>query len=350
MKNELKFIKIGLVGCGRHSHEHFRAAGNTPGVQITACCDMDFEKARLCAQQYKIPSAYPSIENMLEIEDLDAVILCTWPMQHARQIEQCIKAGIKNILCEKSLALSASEALAIWQLAQQSGAFIMEACKHRHHPAIRKIEQLLANGESGRVDSIHTAFSNYEPDEQSDADFSADWRFKKECGGGVPYDWMSYLVNACNCYSGALPKRVFASGSVGGKSGVVTRIFGEIEYENGVVGFIESSKEASFSEDLHIACANVRISLPIAWGIYGGVTIRQTRRKPEWDYILTDTFEIDEANAFELQLQNFAQAIRKEEKPVMTLRESIVNVQTIDALVTSMTEGAIVPMNFSGLR
>lgn len=350
MTDEQNEIKICLVGCGQHSHEHFHAASMTRGVRITACCDIDEGRARSCAEQYGIPAYYADIEDMLKKEKPDAVILCTWPIQHAEQIKKCLSAGVKNILCEKSLALSTAEAISIWNMARGNDAFIMEACKYRHHPAIQKLEELVSAKSSGKVDSIKAAFSNYEPEELSDTDFANDWRFKKECGGGVPYDWMSYLVNACNHFAGALPKRVFASGGIGAKSGVITRIFGMIEYCNGVVGVIESSKEASFSEDLQIVCANTRISLPIAWGIYGGVTIKQTRRKPEWDYILTDSFEIGENNAFVLQLHNFYDVIRNHVHPVIPLRESVINVITIDALVTSMNENRIVEINIDNMK
>jgi predicted dehydrogenase len=340
-------LKIGLVGCGQHSHEHFNAAELVSDVKITSCCDIDKSKAKSCAEQYHIQSYYCDIDNMLKNEKLDAVILCTWPIQHAEQIQKCLQSGVKNILCEKSLALSASEAASIWKMVRENDAFIMEACKYRHHPAIKKIEELVSAKTAGKIDNIKAAFSNYEPEELSDTDFANDWRFKKECGGGVPYDWMSYLVNGCNHFAGALPRRVVASGGIGAKSGVITRIFGMIEYENGVTAFIESSKDASFSEELQLNCSNVRINLPIAWGIYGGVTIKQTRRKPEWDYILTDTFEIGEENAFVLQLQNFADVIIKNEQPVIPLHESVINVMTIDALVTSMNENEIVIMDFT---
>lgn len=38
---------------------------------------------------------------MIEKEDLDGVVLCTWSIDHREQIEGCINRGIKNILCEK---------------------------------------------------------------------------------------------------------------------------------------------------------------------------------------------------------------------------------------------------------
>lgn len=149
---------------------------------------------------------------------------------------------------------------------------------------------------------------------------------------------MSYLVNACNQFSNSAPKRIFSSGNESTKYGIINRIFGMIEYENGLVGFIESSKEANFSQELQITCSNGILRIPIAWGIYGEVKITQTHRKQDWDYILTDTYEIEQANAFTLQLKNFAQVIRGLEKPVIPLKQSIINVLTIKALVTSMLE------------
>ncbi len=337
-------LKLGIVGCGEHSHEHFKAVKEVQDIQIVACCDITEARARVCAEKYGCSGYYSNIQDMIDNEKLDGVILCTWPMQHLEQIEICLKAGIKNILCEKSLTLSSVEAVKVGELARQYEAFIMEGCKYRHHPAIRKLEQILSYGDIGKIDSIRATFSNYEPEEAQGEGTELEWRYRKECGGGVPYDWMSYLVNGCNHFSGSVPKRVFASGTNSQKYDVITRLLGMIEYENGVVAFIESSKEANFSEELQITCSNGILRLPIAWGIFGEVKITQTHRKPDWDYILTDSYEIEEANAFVLQLGNFAEVIHGKEKPVLPLAQSIQNVQTIEALVTSVINKCVVDL------
>lgn len=337
-------LKMAIVGCGAHSHEHMQASKQVEGVTITACCDIKEERACACAKQYGCSSYYSNLEKMLENEKLDGVILCTWPMQHLEQIELCLRAGIKNILCEKSLTLLAQEAVTIDNLVKHHDAFLMEGCKYRHHPAIRKLERILSNGDIGKVDSIRATFSNYEPEEAQNQGAQLDWRYRKECGGGVPYDWMSYLVNACNHFSGSVPKRVFASGTLSEKYEVITRLFGMIEYDNKVVALIESSKEANFSEELQITCANGILRLPIAWGIFGDVKITQTHRKLAWDYILTDSYEIEHVNAFALQLQNFIDVIRGEAKPVLPLYQSVQNMQVIEALVTSLTQKRIVTL------
>ncbi|MCX7708959.1 MAG: Gfo/Idh/MocA family oxidoreductase [Clostridia bacterium] len=347
MRENNNILKIGIVGCGDHSREHMNAAKAVPGVRITACCDIIEDRARNCAEKYNCVAYYTDMEVMLKNEKLDAVILCTWPMQHLEQIKKCLSMGIKNILCEKSLTLSAEEALSIWEMVERNGAFLMEGCKYRHHPAIHKLESILSYKDIGKVDSIRATFSNYEPEENLDEGIELDWRFRKECGGGVPYDWMSYLVNACNHFSGGLPTRVFASGNESERYGVINRIYGMIEYDNGIVGIIESSKDANFSQELQITCANGILRLPVAWGIYGEVKITQTHRKQDWGYILTDTYEIEEANAFILQLRNFAEVIKGREQPVIPLKQSITNALTIDALVTSMLEKRIVTMELS---
>ncbi len=331
-------IKAAIVGCGEHSHVHGEAATKLKEIKITACCDIAEERARSWAEKYGCESYYTDMAEMPAKEELDAVILCTWPGQHLEQIKSCLDAGVKNILCEKSLTVSGEEALAILELAHEREAFVMEACKNRHHPATRKMEQLVFNGENGPVDSIRAVFNNYEPEDESLPDSRRNWRERKECGGGVAYDWVSYLVNACNHFSGGKPERVFVVGDLGGVSGVINRIHGMIYYDNDIVGYVESSKKSSFSQELQITCAKGTLRLPVAWGIFGDVKITRTHRKEPWDYILTDTYEVENIDAFYLQLKNFVEVIYVKADPVMPLEQSVMNIKTIDALVESLQQ------------
>jgi predicted dehydrogenase len=305
-------------------------------ARITACCDIDIERAKAWAGQYGGIPFFPDMKTMLAREKPDAVILCTWPSLHVAQIETCLASGIRSILCEKALVLNGRDAYRIGELAMQYGAFVMEAEMYRHHPAIRTLETFLSRPETGKIDSVRAVFSNFEPGG------TADWRLRPECGGGVPYDWMSYCVNACNHFSGGKPLRVFASGSVSVKHGVIDRLYGVVEYENGVVGIIESSRSASFSEMLQLTCEGCILELPIAWGIFGKVKINRRHRKQEWDYIVTDTTEIAAADSYRIQIENFCNCIRGTETPAVTLAESIVNAFTTDALVESAMAKAVV--------
>jgi predicted dehydrogenase len=48
----------------------------------------------------------PDYRQMVRKERSDGVLLATWPNQHREQIEQCLAAAVKRILCEKALTLT----------------------------------------------------------------------------------------------------------------------------------------------------------------------------------------------------------------------------------------------------
>ncbi len=337
-----KIIKLAMVGCGEHSHAHAAAIAKIDEIEIASCCDVDKKRSANWARQYACASFYSSLESMVGSEQLDAVILCTWPNQHLEQIKICLSGGIKNILCEKALALTCDEASEIGDLVKSHQAFLMEGMMYRHHPAIQKIEQLIAHSDLGVVDSVRAAFSNYEPETDTADNLDLDWRLRQDCGGGVAYDWMSYCVNACNYFGGGAPERVYATGNVSRKLNVIDRIYGMIEYDNGKVGIIESSKGANFSQMLQVTGAKSILCLPVAWGIYGQVSIEQYRRKPEWGYIVSDKHDIEAANSFYLQLKNFCAVIQKKDKPIVHLDESKLSVSTVQSLVDSVLKKKVV--------
>jgi predicted dehydrogenase len=176
------------------------------------------------------------------------------------------------------------------------------------------------SGEIGKIDNISATFNNYEPDEEINGD-TRNWRYKKECGGGVPYDWMSYLVNAANYFSKSKPIRVFASGTISPRFDVITRLYGMIEYENGITANISSSKNASFSQELEINCSKGIINLPVSWGIFGNVKVECRRRMQDWPYIIKDTYEIEHKDSFINQIQNFVDVINGKAQPKIRNRQ-----------------------------
>ncbi len=187
---------------------------------------------------------------MLQEEALEGVVFVTWPNQHREQVARALELGVRNILCEKSLALTGREAYQMHQLAGAAGALLMEGFMYRHHPALRRMQELLASGECGPVDAVHACFSQYDPETTAPDDTERNWRQRKECGGGIPYDFACYAVNACGCFTRGVPVRAFCVGGVSERYGLVNRMYGMIEYDNGRVGLLESSKKASLTQEL----------------------------------------------------------------------------------------------------
>jgi len=138
--------------------------------------------------------------------------------------------------------------------------------------------------------------------------------------------------------------RVFASGGMSEKYDIVNRLYGIIEYNNGRVGIIESSKKSSFSQELQISCAQSILTLPLSWTIYDEVTIKQTYRA-EWGHLLFSYYQIPKADAYLQEMENFVGVIRGIEKPGMPLMETLENIFVIEALVESVMKKRIIDIS-----
>jgi predicted dehydrogenase len=143
-------LRLGIVGCGAISERHGPAADATPAVSIVACCDVRRDVAEEWRDRFGCERAYDDYRAMVSEHELDGVILATWPTLHRDQLLGCLDAGVRNILCEKSLALTGSEALEIWQAAEERGALVVEGYMYRHHPAFVTLLELVESGRTGR--------------------------------------------------------------------------------------------------------------------------------------------------------------------------------------------------------
>ena len=331
-------MEIAIVGCGGISHAHARAARSLGGrVRFASCCDTDAERAREWAAAYRAERTYASLEALLDGESPPAVLLATWPNLHRSQIEICLAAGVRNILCEKALAVSGAEAREIYDLARAAEALIMEGFMYRQHPAIRTIEKRIAVGAVGEVDYVRAVFNLWDAELEAPDDDTRNWRQRKETAGGVPFDLACYAVNACGHFAAALPVRASATGSVSERYGTINRLAGIVEYANGRIGVIESSRRSSFSQELLISGSHGTLHLPVAWSL--DAVTRVTRRwSPEFAVMEHEDHAVEQANSYALQLDNFAQAAAGHAQPVVPLVQSVVNVYVTEALNTSLLE------------
>jgi D-xylose 1-dehydrogenase (NADP+, D-xylono-1,5-lactone-forming) len=313
-------------------------------VAIVACADVRADVAEAWAERHGCEHAYPDYLAMVREHELDGVLLATWPNLHRDQVLGCLEAGARNILCEKALALDAEEAAAIRTAATAGDALVVEAYMYRHHPAVQKIDELLAQGEVGELDAVSAAFHMFDPAEDSPDDPGRDWRQRLECAGGVPWDLACYCVDACNRFARTPPRQALAVGGTSDRYGTVDRLFGLIEYEDGFVGIVQSSKRSDFDHELRLSGARGHVRLPVAWRIEGPTEVLVTR-SVGWGEFETARFPIPAVDPFRAQLESFVAAARGEAEPIPSLAESVVNACTLDALLASAAERAGVPID-----
>ncbi len=98
-------LKIGLIGAGRMGAqfaEHL--AHHVAGVHFTAVADANAQTSQAVASQFGVPAHYADYRDLLDRDDLDAVVITTPTHTHAQVIQDAAAAG-KHIFCEKPLAL-----------------------------------------------------------------------------------------------------------------------------------------------------------------------------------------------------------------------------------------------------
>ncbi len=364
--SELPAFRIGVVGCGGISSRHGRAGLESGKIQLVACCDIRESVAREWAETYDCEAWYTDYETMIRDQDLDGVVLATWPNQHREQVERCLNAGARNILSEKSLTGNGQEALELAQLVESAGAYLMEGFMYRHHPFVAELERQVAAGTIGEIDSVSSKFSTFDFEEESPDDPNRNWRRDPQRLGGSPWDITCYAINAVNHFAsmgaggrgtgkgsnpdGALasdasslvaarPTRVWSVGSISEVYGTLNRQFGLIEYDSGCVGFVEGSRQAHLSEELHIAGSEGRLSIRRAWRPQAEPVIEHQYGNDEYREIPIPSVEM-----YRLQMENFADVAQGVAEPVMPLIQTVVNMYTIEATVTSQLEGRLVDL------
>lgn len=103
-------IRVGIVGLGANTRlRHVPGLRECEGVEITGVCNRSPESTQKAAAEFNIPKTYPRWEDLVADDDLDAVVIGTWPYLHAPITLAALAAG-KHVLTEARMAASVREA------------------------------------------------------------------------------------------------------------------------------------------------------------------------------------------------------------------------------------------------
>ena len=72
-------IGVGIIGAGGISQSHANGYLQLPDqVEIIAVADMDYERAKLAADRWGAKHAFSDYQQMLQLDEIDAVSVCTF--------------------------------------------------------------------------------------------------------------------------------------------------------------------------------------------------------------------------------------------------------------------------------
>lgn len=342
-------LRLGMIGCGRIAEAHALAAERSGKAAFVACADIREESARRFAEAHGCERWYTDFEAMISASNLDAVVLATWPLQHAAQLERLLEAGCRYILCEKTLTMTGEEARRIWRRAEEVNASIVEAFMYLHHSGIKRLDELVFSPDSGPVDSVRASFHMLMA---GDDPKKPNWRYRTDTGGSAPYDRACYAVSACGRYAGSLPMRAYASCDLDAGSGLITRLYGQVRYANGCIGEVEVSNRVGYSQDLQVNCENRVLWFDDPFTTAGDAVIRERHARKfahveEQVHVIRSPLppqdDLATFYAYTPQLAAFCDHVAGSTAPLrQSLVASVANMYALDALVRSAMSGEAV--------
>jgi predicted dehydrogenase len=138
-------MKVGLVGCGGIAPIHLGAYKRLKNVEVVSLCDLNQERAKNLAVQFKIGRTYGKYMEMLEKEHLDVVDICTPVSTHARIVRDASKM-VPAILLEKPMAMNTSECDEMIKDVKKHGSKLCIGHSQIFSPHIQKAKSMTTSG------------------------------------------------------------------------------------------------------------------------------------------------------------------------------------------------------------
>ena len=153
-------IRWGIVGPGHIAHSFAKDLLLVPEGQLVAVASRNLERAKEFGKQYGARFFYGSYREMFESGEVDVVYIATPHNSHAGHSIAAMDHGIP-VLCEKPMGVNIAEVESMIEASERNNVFLMEALWSRFNPAIRKIKDMVSNGEIGEIGHMYSDFAFY---------------------------------------------------------------------------------------------------------------------------------------------------------------------------------------------
>lgn len=241
--NNIKKIKVGLIGAGWYGMVITEAALKTGNVEVIAVCDVDSKNLKDSADKLEQlqgtrPKEFVDHQKMLVVKGLDAIFIGSVPHWHALHFVDACNKGL-DIYCEKPLSYDIEEGKAMVSATIKAGNIVQIGFQRRQSKAFVRAKELIQNNAIGKVHQIKAQIhynasigDNTIQSPPSSLDWERwcgpapkldyrpsighmSWRLEKEYGNGHLVDWgihhidiIRYIMNF------QMPNSIVANGGI----------------------------------------------------------------------------------------------------------------------------------------
>ncbi len=331
-------LRWGILGAARINQQLMPAIVAAQNSELIAIAsrrpNAAEETLKKYAPQLTDVRIYQSPEELLEDTNIQAVYIPLATEEHAQWAIRAIQKG-KHVLCEKPMALHASDIEAIETAAQTHNVKVMEGFMYRFHPQFQRIQAIIQSGAIGEVRSVRTCFAY--PMQAARL-----YRIERPIsqGGGAMWDIGCYAIHAArSAFANTQPVAVSAMahynehGADISSSGLID--FGDGKYAQFNFSF-QHARRAEFEiigSSGGLKCANV-------WAKQD-----DTAQITYWNDAEGEKSETVPANNhFQLEVEHFADCILNNTAPHLSLQDAKENCLVINAALGSAKAGKLIKL------
>jgi predicted dehydrogenase len=147
-------VRVGVIGCGVQGRVHLDGYRALEDVEIAAVCDLDPARAQAAARDYEAARWTTDYTELLAGETPEVISICTMPDTHCAIARAALQAGA-HVVCEKPMALNATEAAAMVEMATAARRLLTVGLNMRYMAAAGWLHRYVAEGGVGALTHIH---------------------------------------------------------------------------------------------------------------------------------------------------------------------------------------------------
>lgn len=188
-------VRWGFIGAG-----YVASRAMAPAVHAAQGATLRAVASRDAARSSELEPevVHDSYDDLISDSTVDAVYISLTNVQHLEWVIKALDAG-KHVLCEKPLALDATEVRSMIDAADRNQRLLVEAVWTRWQPRMIRLAEVVRRGDIGELVSISSAFT-------FEGDLVGNYRSLPEFGGGALLDvgcyqahlWMMLLEEKIN--------------------------------------------------------------------------------------------------------------------------------------------------------
>ena len=328
-------LNIAIIGMGKIGKVRANTVKENKETNLIAIFDID--KKQL--EGYDDAIKFDNIDNIFKIENLDAVIICTFNKYAPTYTIKALKSNL-HVFCEKPPARTADELREVIKEESKKELVLKYGFNHRYHQSVMEAKKLIENGVFGKLLWMRGVYgkaggNQYENNWRNDRD---------ESGGGILIDQGIHMLDLMRFFGGEFEEVKSMVSTNYWDVSVEDNAFAIMQTKDNVLASIHSSAtqwrhkfllEMSF-EDGYINLEGILSGTRS----YGDETLCISKRQFEDDTFAMgkpreEKIFFDTDNSWYLELKEFVECIKEKKKAyngnsedalkVMELIETIYN-------------------------